>query len=204
MSFSEGGGDPSTQPFHPFLTAGLRLRSLSTGLTSSKSSGVCGRFEDVLDVLEEIEGPGVDEGVYGKSGDIIGGGVTDVDRWFVAIWIDGRIEPEAQNEPSSWISPPTPSNNGQNITIVEVTNLKTDQRKIVFLGREPEIIGRIVSLLISTPNYGSWTRMSDFELLNEQNISIQNLHNFIHENSSKLQLLKVNLIQMQRVSKVKN
>jgi len=58
---------------------------------SSPSSGVRGRLDDVRDVLDEIEGPGVEAGVDGsRSGDVKGGGVTETDRCIVAMWIAGR------------------------------------------------------------------------------------------------------------------
>lgn len=44
-----------------------------------------GRFDDVRDVAEEIDGPGVDCGE-----DAIGGGVTDTERCIVAMCIVGR------------------------------------------------------------------------------------------------------------------
>lgn len=52
---------------------------------SSSSSGVRGLFEEVRDVLEDIEGPGVDAGDKG-----MGGGVTDTERCIVAMWMVGR------------------------------------------------------------------------------------------------------------------
>jgi hypothetical protein len=55
---------------------------------SSSSSGVRGRFEEVCDVTEDA-GPGVERGetAWGEEG--MGGGVTDVERWLVAMLIVG-------------------------------------------------------------------------------------------------------------------
>ena len=86
MSFSDGGGEPSTQPFHPLRAAGrFFLSLLMTGpwlstlwprsVISSPSSGVYGRFEDVADVREEMDGPGV---VGGDEG--MGGGENEAER----------------------------------------------------------------------------------------------------------------------------
>ena len=81
ISFSDGSGEPSTQPFHPFLAATLffggclGFGEASGNKNSSSSSGVKGRLEDVREVEEEMEGPGVEMGDDGK-----GGGVTDTDR----------------------------------------------------------------------------------------------------------------------------
>lgn len=94
MSFSDGGGEPSTQPFHPFFTATLFFREgcvvgeVATVGSSSKASscGVRGRLEDVRDVMDDVDGPGVDCG-----DDAMGGGVTDTDRCcIVAIFMVGR------------------------------------------------------------------------------------------------------------------
>lgn len=105
ISFSDGGGEPSTHPFHPFLTAvrfflaccaccccwgggggGVAEAMLWRLLfSSSPSSGVCGRFDELADVVDEMDGPGV---VGGEDG--MGGGVTDTDRCIVAMWIVGR------------------------------------------------------------------------------------------------------------------
>jgi len=92
MSFSDGGGEPSTQPFQPFFTATLFFREASldrstiSGAVSGWSSvGVRGRFDEVRDVAEEVDGPGVDCGEDG-----IGGGVTDTERCMVAMCIVGR------------------------------------------------------------------------------------------------------------------
>lgn len=77
---SDGSGEPSTQPFQPFFTAtrfflgGGGLGNEDT-ITMSKSSGVCGRLDDVRDVLDEA-GPGVEAGVDSGIGDA-GGGVID-------------------------------------------------------------------------------------------------------------------------------
>lgn len=100
MSFSDGGGEPSTQPFQPFLAAcrfflgGLAtwsgcgdmvptLRPRSVKL--SPSSGVWGLFDDAVEVAEEREGSGVLGGDEGG----IGGGVTELERCPVML-IDGR------------------------------------------------------------------------------------------------------------------
>ena len=53
--------------------------------TSSPSSGVRGRLDEVADVLEEMDGPGV---VGGDEG--MGGGVTERERCMVAMWMVGR------------------------------------------------------------------------------------------------------------------
>ena len=53
----------------------------------SSSSGVYGRFEEVREVEDEIEGPGVDAGEDGIGG---GGGVIDTERCIEAMWIAGR------------------------------------------------------------------------------------------------------------------
>lgn len=55
---------------------------------SSSSSGVRGLLEDVCDVTEEA-GPGVERGEAAGGEDGMGGGVTDVGRWLVAMWIAG-------------------------------------------------------------------------------------------------------------------
>lgn len=85
MSFSEGGGEPSTQPFQPFLTAtrfffcfggaggGVELGARSS--ISSLSSGVRGRLDEVAEVAEDSDGPGVVGGDEGMSG-----GVIETDR----------------------------------------------------------------------------------------------------------------------------
>jgi len=93
ISFSDGGGEPSTQPFHPFLAGGrffLIRDSIGKRGNSSSSSGVRGLLEDVRDVLDEFEGPGVEYGDDGIGGG--DGGVTDSDRSreHVANWIVGR------------------------------------------------------------------------------------------------------------------
>ena len=89
MSFCDGGGESSTQPFQPFLAATLFFRGLGSGggggevvpmlrsrsVRYSPSSGVLRRLDDVAEVLEEIDGPGV----VGGEEHIIGG-VTERDR----------------------------------------------------------------------------------------------------------------------------
>lgn len=84
INFSDGGGEPSTQPFQPFLTATRFLRGFDTGggvgLMSSSSSGVCGLLEDVRDVSIDVEGEGV-----GVEVNASGGGVTETDRCIVAM-----------------------------------------------------------------------------------------------------------------------
>ena len=102
INFSDGGGDPSTQPFQPFRAAGrfLRRRGGSgnseprrwDSSKSESSSGVCGRLDDVCEVLDEMEGPGV---VGGDEG--IGGGVTETERCVVARRKTGR-EPQPEDE----------------------------------------------------------------------------------------------------------
>jgi len=47
-------------------------------------------LDDVREVLEEMDGPGVESGVEGSSIGDVGGGVTDTDRCIVAIWMAGR------------------------------------------------------------------------------------------------------------------
>lgn len=84
MSLSEGGGEPSTQPFHPFLAAVRFLRSFGIGggggdpsrwsTSENPSSGVCGRLEEFHDALEVVDGSGVD------GGESSGGGVGDTER----------------------------------------------------------------------------------------------------------------------------
>jgi len=105
MSFLDSGNSPSTQPFQPFLAAtrfflgGLTiggavdegcgdqvLRAPPRGVSSSSSSGVYGLLDEVAEVAEDIEGPGVEDGE-----DIMGGGVTETDRELVAMWIAGRV-----------------------------------------------------------------------------------------------------------------
>ena len=99
ISFSEGGGEPSTHPFHPFFTATLFLRGAAGNgadwlpdwepITSS-SAGVRGLLDEVRDVLDEIEGSGVEPGVKSwGGGEDVGEGVTDTDRWMAGIWIVG-------------------------------------------------------------------------------------------------------------------
>ena len=108
ISFSDGGGEPSTHPFHPFLTATLFLRggldddddeavgsyfssSSSSSPSSSSSSGVSGLLDDVRDVPTELVGAGVDVEVDAREGgDERGGGVTETDRCIVAMWMAGR------------------------------------------------------------------------------------------------------------------
>lgn len=58
------------------------------------SSGVRGRFEDVRDVDDQSDGPGVDLGE-----EAIGGGVMDTDLCIVAICIVGRwLVPRARQK----------------------------------------------------------------------------------------------------------
>jgi len=59
---------------------------------SSSSAGVCGRFDELPEVLEELDGPGVDarDDNMGGGEDTIGGGVTDTERWIGGRLIDGR------------------------------------------------------------------------------------------------------------------
>ena len=47
-------------------------------------------MDDVREVLEEMDGPGVESGVDGSNIGDVGGGVTDTDRCIVAIWMAGR------------------------------------------------------------------------------------------------------------------
>jgi hypothetical protein len=84
ISFSDGGGDPSTHPFHPFFTAtrffrfGLIVNVVGRRPRSSSSFGVRGLLDDVRDVLDELDGPGVDAADAIAAGDNgIGGGVTE-------------------------------------------------------------------------------------------------------------------------------
>jgi hypothetical protein len=92
INFCDGSGDPSTQPFHPFFIAGRGFRGrggcgevLLITPRSSSSSGVRGLFEEVREVLEDMEGPGVEAGDKG-----MGGGVTETERCMVAMWMVGR------------------------------------------------------------------------------------------------------------------
>lgn len=92
INFSDGGGEPSTHPFQPFLTATLFLRGLEdVGVYfSSSSSGVNGLLDDVRDVPTEVVGAGVDVEVEARGGGVEGGGgVTDTDLCIVAIWMAG-------------------------------------------------------------------------------------------------------------------
>lgn len=60
----------------------------------ASSSGVRGRFDDVRDVVDQSDGPGVDRGE-----EAIGGGVTETDRCIVAMWIVGRwLAPRARQK----------------------------------------------------------------------------------------------------------
>lgn len=103
INFSDGGGEPSTQPFQPFFTAtrflggsfGLGGAEVTSMMSSSSSSGVYGRLEDVRDVEDEIEGPGVDAGEDGIGG---GGGVIDTERCIDAMWIAGRARQKDEVE----------------------------------------------------------------------------------------------------------
>lgn len=74
-NLSDGGGDPSTHPFHPFLTA------------------TSGRFDELLahTTLDILYGSGVGVGMGGVTElGVGGGGVTDAARCMVEIWITGR------------------------------------------------------------------------------------------------------------------
>lgn len=55
---------------------------------SSSSSGVRGLLEEVWEVTEDA-GPGVERGEAAAGEEGMGGGVTDVERWLVAMWIVG-------------------------------------------------------------------------------------------------------------------
>jgi len=101
INLADGSGEPSTQPFQPFLTAMrfFRWRSGVGGLrvklsSSSSSSGVCGLLEEVLDVLDDMEGPGVepDQRDVMNWGDDGGDGVTENERCMAGMWIVGRLE----------------------------------------------------------------------------------------------------------------
>jgi len=61
---------------------------------SSSSSGVRGRLDEVCEVTEDA-GPGVERG-EAAAGEEGGGGVTDVERWFVAMWIVGLARQKAE------------------------------------------------------------------------------------------------------------
>lgn len=104
INFSDGGGEPSTQPFHPFLTATLFLRGLEPddcdgSYFSSSSSGVSGLLDDVRDVPTELVGAGVDVEVDAREGgDERGGGVTETDRCIVAMWMAGRARQKDEAE----------------------------------------------------------------------------------------------------------
>lgn len=96
INLAEGSGEPSTQPFHPFLTAIRFFRGWGGGFnvkTSSSSTGVCGRFDEVLDVLDDMEGPGVEPGehnliYWGEDG---GDGVMENERCMAGMWMVGRV-----------------------------------------------------------------------------------------------------------------
>src|SRR5258708_17779955 len=64
INLPDGSGEPSTQPFQPFLTAKrfFRGRGGDGGLKDkpSSSSGGSGRLEEVLEVLDDMEEPGVE------------------------------------------------------------------------------------------------------------------------------------------------
>lgn len=60
----------------------------------ASSSGVRGRFEEVRDVEDQSDGPGVERGE-----EAIGGGVTETDRCIVAMCIVGRwLGPRARQK----------------------------------------------------------------------------------------------------------
>lgn len=89
INLSDGGGEPSTQPFQPFFAAtrflGIRLIGRSGGddgpaWMASPSSGVRRRLDDVHDVLDEMDGPGV-----GGGDERSGGGEGDTERVMVAM-----------------------------------------------------------------------------------------------------------------------
>lgn len=110
MSLSEGVGEPSTHPFHPFLCATRFFRFFfflgrSVSSISSSSAGVRGLLEDVRDVETEIERPrrGLLEGLWDvedeldvgvsdgrRAGKYPGGGVTETERSTGMSWILGR------------------------------------------------------------------------------------------------------------------
>ena len=99
ISFSEGGGEPSTHHFHPFFTATLFLRGGAGNgadwlpdweLITSSSAGVRGLLDKIRDVLDEIEGSGVEPGVESRGcREDVGEGVTDTEHWMAGIWIVG-------------------------------------------------------------------------------------------------------------------
>jgi hypothetical protein len=102
MSLSDGGGEPSTQPFQPLRAFSRIFRGgFSTDgdvdgpardASSSSSSGVRGRFDDVRDVAPvdgERERPGVVIGLH-AAGIMGGGGVTDWERCSDGMWMAGR------------------------------------------------------------------------------------------------------------------
>jgi len=62
---------------------------------SSSSSGVRGRLDEVWEVTEDA-GPGVERGEAGAGEEAMGGGVTDVERWLVAMWIVGLARQKAE------------------------------------------------------------------------------------------------------------
>jgi hypothetical protein len=112
ISFSDGGGDPSTQPFQPFLTTGRFLRGcggrgagVAADMSRSVSTGVCGLFDDMCDVVDEVQGPGVGDGEGG-----MGGGVTDIDRGMMMLicglpkWKTGSF-PDALAEVIAFLRP---------------------------------------------------------------------------------------------------
>lgn len=69
INLSDGGGDPSTQPFQPLRVATRFLRGFCSSNSGGEpiewsnsetpSSGVWGLLDDVRDVVDAIEGPGV-------------------------------------------------------------------------------------------------------------------------------------------------
>ncbi len=107
INFSEGGGEPSTQPFQPFFAAERFLRGgadivrrSSCAVTASPSSGVRGRFDEVCDVLDEMEGPGVEAGVEARRrGGDVGDGVTETERCTEGMRIVGRVRQKLLCEP---------------------------------------------------------------------------------------------------------
>ncbi len=107
INFSEGGGEPSTQPFQPFFAAERFLRGgadivrrSSCAVTASPSSGVRGRFDEACEVLDEMEGPGVEAGVEARRrGGDVGDGVTETERCTEGMRIVGRVRQKLLCEP---------------------------------------------------------------------------------------------------------
>jgi hypothetical protein len=51
---------------------------------------MCGLFDDLHEMFEEMDSPGIESGIDGGNNGDVGGGVTDADRCIVVIWMAGR------------------------------------------------------------------------------------------------------------------